>query len=73
MAVFTRYLRFLSLQIVKTANTKTANSEGLLPVLKKQTAIFFANCCEMKDFYTHTPTLIDEDRLKMFARRKNNK
>ena len=27
-AVFPRYSRFLSLQIVKTVNNKTANSEG---------------------------------------------
>ncbi len=30
MTVFPRYLRFLSLRIFKTSNTKTANSEGSL-------------------------------------------
>jgi hypothetical protein len=34
MAVYPRYLRFLSPQIVKTANTKPANSEGRLYSLK---------------------------------------
>ena len=68
IAVFPHYSRSLCLRIVKTVNTKTANSEGRLYLkIKGLQYLLLSSLPQKKNFFSDIPVKISyTDRLSHF-------